>query len=73
MTGNGGPWGSISRVFSRASKQRKNLDLSIYEGQFFFLIHLIDLSAVRQTTSPRDYDTAHFRVSNAVSRLADVA
>nr|CAH0106145.1 unnamed protein product [Daphnia galeata] len=29
---NGGPWGSISRVFSRASKQRKTLDLSIYEG-----------------------------------------
>jgi len=30
---NGGPWGSISRVFSRASKQRKTLDLSIYEGK----------------------------------------
>lgn len=28
----GGPWGSISRVFARASKQRKTLDLSIYQG-----------------------------------------
>lgn len=33
MSRNGGTWGSISRVFSRASKQRKTLDLSIYEGK----------------------------------------
>ncbi|XP_045025913.1 kazrin isoform X1 [Daphnia magna] len=32
MSRNSGTWGSISRVFSRASKQRKTLDLSIYEG-----------------------------------------
>jgi len=29
----GGPWGSISRVFARASKQRKTLDLALFQSQ----------------------------------------